>query len=98
MRVDLDQKQKRKSDGGKGAQEAKTGSGRKRRPTEPKSKKMVVPKPKRQRTFNGRVSMTARPLGRGDGRKRGGGIWPEKGQNTVKGNMVGVLISTIAEN
>jgi hypothetical protein len=56
----------------------------------PYPKKRVVPKAKRQRTFNGRVSMTARPLGRGDGQKRGEGVWPEKGQNTVKGNMVGL--------
>jgi len=90
--------QKRKSGGVRETQEAKTGSGRKRKPSKPnpKPKKMVVPKPKRQRTFNGRVSMTARPLGRGDGRKRGQGIWPEKGQNTVKGNMVGALIRTFA--
>jgi hypothetical protein len=61
--------------------------GRKR--TTPKQKpKKIVPKAKRQRTFNGRVSMTARPLGRGDGQRRGEGVWPEKGQNTVKGNMV----------
>ena len=61
--------------------------GRKRTTPKPKPKK-VVPKAKRQRTFNGRVSMTARPLGKGDGQKRGEGVWPEKGQNTVKGNMV----------
>jgi len=61
--------------------------GRKR--TTPKSKpKKMVPKAKRRRTFNGRVSMTARPLGKGDGQKKGEGVWPEKGQNTVKGNMV----------
>ena len=100
--VDLErttpQKQRRKSNGAEETQEAITGSGRKRKPSkpDPKPKKMVVPKPKRQRTFNGRVSMTARPLGRGDGRKRGQGIWPEKGQNTVKGNMVGALIRTFA--
>jgi len=100
--VDLErttpQKQRRKSNGAEETQEAITGSGRKRKPSKPnpKPKKMVVPKPKRQRTFNGRVSMTARPLGRGDGRKRGQGIWPEKGQNTVKGNMVGALIRTFA--
>jgi len=61
--------------------------GRKRTTPISKPKKMV-PKAKRQRTFNGRVSMTARPLGKGDGQKRGEGVWPEKGQNTVKGNMV----------
>jgi hypothetical protein len=61
--------------------------GRKRTTPKPKPKK-IVPKAKRQRTFNGRVSMTARPLGRGDGVKRGEGVWPDKGQNTVKGNMV----------
>jgi hypothetical protein len=55
-----------------------------------KEKVKVQYKAKRQRTFNGRVSMTARPLGRGDGQKRGEGIWPDKGQNTVKGNMVSV--------
>jgi len=96
--VDLEentpQKQKRKSDGVSETQETRIGSGRKRKPSkpDPKPKKMVVPKPKRQRTFNGRVSMTARPLGRGDGRKRGEGIWPDKGQNTVKGNMASVLL------
>jgi len=97
-RADLEgatpQKQKRKSNGAEEMQETRTWSGRKRKPSkpDPKPKKMVVPKPKRQRTFKGRVSMTARPLGRGDGRKRGEGIWPEKGQNTVKGNMASVLI------
>ena len=66
------------------------GPGGRKRAT-PKSKpKKIVTKAKRQRTFNGRVSMTARPLGRGDGVKRGEGAWPEKGQNTVKGNMVGL--------
>jgi hypothetical protein len=64
--------------------------GRKRTTPKPKPKK-IVPKAKRQRTFNGRVSMTARPLGRGDGQKRGEGVWAEKGQNTVKGNMVSFL-------
>jgi hypothetical protein len=75
---------------GKGSskKEAKAAPGRKRKTTIQKPKKMIVPKAKRQRTFNGRVSMTARPLGRGDGQKRGEGVWPEKGQNTVKGNMV----------
>jgi len=68
------------------------GPGRGKR-TAPKPKpKKIVPKVKKQRTFNGRVSMTARPLGRGDGQKRGEGIWPEKGQNTVKGNMVSTLL------
>ena len=61
--------------------------GRERTTPKPEPKKMV-PKAKKQRTFNGRVSMTARPLGRSDGQKRGEGVWPEKGQNTVKGNMV----------
>jgi hypothetical protein len=77
-----------KSKGGSTKEEAKAGSGRKRKTTIQKPKKVIVPKAKRQRTFNGRVSMTARPLGRGDGQKRGEGVWPEKGQNTVKGNMV----------
>jgi hypothetical protein len=43
---------------------------------------------KRQRTYNGRVSMIARALERSDGVKRGDGVWPDKGENTVKGNMV----------
>jgi hypothetical protein len=73
---------------GNSKKEPKAGSGRKRKTTIQKPKKMIVPKAKRRRTFNGRVSMTARPLGRGDGQKRGEGVWPEKGQNTVKGNMV----------
>jgi hypothetical protein len=73
---------------GSSKKEAKGGSGRKRKTTIQKSKKLIVPNAKRRRTFNGRVSMTARPLGRGDGQKRGEGVWPEKGQNTVKGNMV----------
>lgn len=82
--------QKRKSNGISDTKEAKAVPGRKRKTTKPIPKKRVVPKAKRQRTFNGRVSMTARPLGRGDGVKRGEGVWPEKGQNTVKGNMVGL--------
>jgi hypothetical protein len=80
--------QKRKGKGINEMKEAKAVSGRKRKTTKPKPKERVGPKAKRQRTFNGRVSMTARPLGRGDGQKRGEGAWPEKGQNTVKGNMV----------
>jgi hypothetical protein len=43
---------------------------------------------KRQRTYNGRVSMIARALERSDGVRRGDGVWPDKGENTVKGNMV----------
>ena len=82
--------QRRKSNGMSDTKEAKAVPGRKRKTTKPIPKKRVVPKAKRQRTFNGRVSMTARPLGRGDGQKRGEGVWPEKGQNTVKGNMVGL--------
>jgi hypothetical protein len=83
---------KRKSKGINETKEAKAGSERKRKTIKSKPKKMMVPKPKRQRTFNGRVSMTARPLGRGDGQRRGEGVWPEKGQNTVKGNMVSFLL------
>jgi len=70
------------------------GSGKKRKsetPNKPKPKTQTssqrVKRP-RQRAFNGKVSMTARPLCRSDGRKRGDGVWPEKGSNTVKGNMV----------
>jgi hypothetical protein len=81
-------RQKAKASSSTSTIEASSGpGGRKRTTPKPKPKKMV-PKGKRQRTFNGRVSMTARPLGRGDGQKRGEGVWPEKGQNTVKGNMV----------
>jgi hypothetical protein len=83
-------RKKAKASGSTAATEGSPGpGGRKRTTPKPKPKKMV-PKAKRQRTFNGRVSMTARPLGRGDGQKRGEGVWPEKGQNTVKGNIVGL--------
>lgn len=64
------------------------GSAKKRKSKSPVKAKVQVPKAKRQRAFNGKVSMTARPLCRSDGVKRGEGVWPEKGQNTVKGNMV----------
>jgi hypothetical protein len=47
------------------------------------------PKPRRQRTYNGKTSMNARPLAPSNGVSRGGGVWPPKGENTVKGNMVG---------
>jgi hypothetical protein len=54
-----------------------------------KRKTPVKPTPsKRQRTYNGRVSMIARALERSNGLKRGDGVWPNKGENTVKGNMV----------
>lgn len=49
---------------------------------------------RKRRTYNGRVSMTARPLGRSDGIKRGEGVWPDKGGNTVKGNMVSLRSSS----
>lgn len=46
------------------------------------------PKPRRQRAYNGKTSMNARPLAPSNGVSRGGGVWPPKGENTVKGNMV----------
>lgn len=55
-----------------------------------KSKKKEKNKNKKQRTFNGKVSMTTRPLNASDGERRGDGLWPDKGENTVKGNMVSV--------
>lgn len=43
----------------------------------------------RRRTFNGRVTMNDQTLKASDGDKRGNGTWPAKGENTVKGNVVG---------
>lgn len=65
--------------------------------TETKKKKIQI-RGKRKRAFNGKVSMTARPLGRSDGQKRGEGIWPDKGENTVKGNLASCLSFTSSEH
>lgn len=68
---------------GKGKQQAKTKS---------KTKGKTKTNKERQRAFNGRLAMTARPLNASDGIERGDGVWPEKGENTVKGNMVSLSV------
>jgi hypothetical protein len=88
------QKAKSKTKSNDKSRAEKVGTVKKRKSTKPMKVKNQS-KPNRRRTNNGRVSMTARPLGRSDGRKRGEGVWPAKGQNTVKGNMVRLVTTTL---
>jgi hypothetical protein len=69
---------------GKNKDKSKVTSGKKRKSAPGPSED----KPRRQRNYNGRASLNARALAPSNGVPRGEGIWPPKGENTVKGNMV----------
>jgi hypothetical protein len=77
--------------------ESTQSTGRKKAKTHGNKKARARPSPSsNKRTFKGRVSMNARPLGRSDGVKRGEGVWMEKGMNTVKGNMQEIACDVVS--
>jgi hypothetical protein len=79
------------------APESTQSTGRKKAKTHGKKKARARPSSSsNKRTFKGRVSMNARPLGRSDGVKRGEGVWMEKGMNTVKGNMQEIACDVVS--
>jgi len=78
--------------GGKAKDKSKVTSGKKRKSAPGPSDD----KPRRQRNYNGRASLNARALAPSNGIPRGEGVWPPKGENTVKGNMVSRSTSEIA--